>query len=668
MSSSIKSIAGFEAGELIGAMFDNLIYPGDREGWTSVIGRYQSGNAWPIDIELRLSCKSGEERWRRVSVSPIRDDGGFKGLRGILCDITDKKKAEEALRDNEERYRAVWDISPIGISLTDKDCVYHYVNPAYCKMYGYSREELIGRPFYEVIFPAEDNDRVRKAHNSLFEAGKSVPLGETEFIRKGGERVWVEYTADFVRKDGSPVYLVSMNVDITQRKTTEKALKESEKKYRLLLDNTGDSIVLIDESGTIILLNTAAARILGGKPDDYAGKTIRDFCPEDEANRRLEVIRDVIRNNSSLMKEYAFEFGGEARMYKFYIHPLFDSQTGVRAAQVIAHDISEEKRRSSRDAARMKLLDNLRNANEIDDCLQYVCDAVYEASLFQRCVITLHDDNRRIIHLGQRGLDPRIVKAARTAPPPGDQLSKKLAEGKYIISHSYFVPAEAGIGYAGLGSQIKRQAIWHDSKSAWKDGDKFLVPVIGDQDKYIGWLSVDTPFDGLRPAKDTIVFLEEIVDVSTQHIRTIQGRNRLADERRELEEKNVALNEVMASIEEEKMELKNRIADGLDISIMPILGRLVNKNGTLNRGQLGLLKKSLENLASKHGGISRKISRLTSRESEICDLIKDGATNKTISLRLAISIATVKKHRESIRRKLGLRHKGINLATYLLNL
>lgn len=132
-----------------------------------------------------------------------------------------------------------------------------------------------------------------------------------------------------------------------------------------------------------------------------------------------------------------------------------------------------------------------------------------------------------------------------------------------------------------------------------------------------------------------------------------------------LKEKNSALREVLAYQEEEKVKYKREIAKTIDHVLSPILNRIVKEDGTISAGHLNSLQENLAALAAESGGISHTMGKLTPRELEVCNLLKTGATSKDIADTLNISIPTVNKHRERIRKKLVISKKDINLSTYL---
>jgi len=619
-------------------------------------------------FESPLLTKTGEIRYILWSYSSYSySDPGEKAIIAIGHDITERKEAEKNLEESERHYRAVWDNLPVGICLTDRDGIYRYVNPAYCRIYGYKKEELIGRPPDGLIFPATDYRERKKHYNKRFDQEIRTPLAEYNFHKSDGRPVWVEVSSDFIRENGRPKFLISINIDVTKRKSAESALKESEQRYSLLCDHATEGVSIVNSAGVFEMVNTAAAKSMGGLPDDFIGKTVLEIFPRKMAERHMRnILRAIEKSESILIEDFTY-IDGEKRWFRIGIYPI-TIRDGASSALLIASEISLEKKRKVIMETRFRLLDNLRGCEEVDECLEFGCMAIKDAGLFKRSVLTMHNEKREIIHLGQVGLDLEMVEKAKKGKAPDKKLVKQIIQRKYKISHSYFIPTEAGIDYRSTDRYISGSGKRGKKKNFWKKNDELFVPVFGQTKDIEGWLSVDTPYDGKRPDFETVRLLEEICDIVMQRSRQIMDRNKLSLERKALQEKNIALKEILGHIEEEKADFKQRIAESVDQYLLPVLSRIIESPEKISRSNLIVLSNSLKDLSTISGGITQLYSKLSPREIEVCNLIKLGNTSKEIAETLNISPATVQKHREQIRRKLGLTNKDVNLPSHLKNL
>jgi DNA-binding CsgD family transcriptional regulator len=140
----------------------------------------------------------------------------------------------------------------------------------------------------------------------------------------------------------------------------------------------------------------------------------------------------------------------------------------------------------------------------------------------------------------------------------------------------------------------------------------------------------------------------------------------LRAERRNLEEKNIALQQVLAHLEREKTQYKDEICAGVQNLLVPIIRKLRDGDGTLKLRDIDTLENTLATITDKDLDVFKNnLKRLTPRELDVCKLIKEGKSSKEIAVALHISLPTVHKHREIIRRKLQITNKSINLGAYL---
>ena len=625
-----------------------------------------SGKYVPNHYEFTAVTKDGRELELSVTLSQVNYQGK-QMLQGIFHDITEKKKNLEALEASEERYRAVWENSPVGICLNDSNGIYHYVNPAYCKIYGYSEAELIGKSFTEVISPPESRSKLPVNYQKSFIAGQPSGLGETEFIRKDGQRIWVQFKSDFVRKNGVPIFKVIMNIDITDKKKAENDLKNSELRFKAQFKSSPLPIYSFQyRNGKFVLIdyNDAALQISYGKIADYLECEIEAIHYNNP--QIIQAIIQCYDKKTNIVKEVKYKYKTTGELRYFVANYIYAPPDLVL---VHTEDITRRRKERLKGIARINLLNRLRAADTIDECLTHGCKAIYEAELFKRAALTLHNSERDITNLGYIGLDDGLVQAARMAPAPDMETTKKMVQEEHRISNSYFVPTESGLNLHQQPRYINQPNNANAGNyNRWREYDELFTPIIDDNGKIVGWLSVDTPFDGNRPTRDTVLYLEEIVDIIIKKTVSIQWLTELKRDRETLAKKNIALNDLLAFIEEEKQNYKRQISETVTQVLLPALYKSINSDGSVNQTYWDLLSCNLQELATSMGKEIPIYSRLSAREAEICQMIKQGLTSKDIADSLHVTVGTIQKHREKIRKKLGIINKDVNLTNYLKNL
>jgi PAS domain S-box-containing protein len=183
------------------------------------------------------------------------------------------------------------------------------------------------------------------------------------------------------------------------------------------------------------------------------------------------------------------------------------------------------------------------------------------------------------------------------------------------------------------------------------------------------WLnvSVDPIMDEANSVIGAVVIIVDITQQKLAEEALSAAHEQLSAKHLVLTAKNTALNQVLNNIEEDKRETRNQIAEIVERTLKPALRRLKRSDGSINENHYVILERGLDDLSSGNGGTSRLFSKLSPREIEVCTLIQGGHTSKEISDTLCISLPTVKKHRENIRKKLKLTGGGSNLTSFLRN-
>jgi DNA-binding CsgD family transcriptional regulator len=246
-------------------------------------------------------------------------------------------------------------------------------------------------------------------------------------------------------------------------------------------------------------------------------------------------------------------------------------------------------------------------------------------------------------------------------------LMTEISAKKFRKSSSFLIPEDIAKKLNNTPLSIVQEIVDDDCAPTLSGSTILLIPTHIESEKYEGWLLADIP-PNLDGKIDLIVAnAEEILNMVMVRSREIRYFDQLIQERRALQEKNIAMREVLTSIESEKMEIRKQIASMIEDVLRPATNKMLRKNGTVNMTYYQLLKANLDELAASTGQVLPMSSKLSPRELEICALIKNGASSKDISEALGIALVTVQKHREVIRKKLGLTNKNVNLMTHLRN-
>lgn len=173
------------------------------------------------------AAEPGVTHFWRESWYPVWNRGDISGFGVIVEDITDRKRAETALRDSEARFRLTFDQSPVGKIMVDCEFRPLRINDALCRYLGYSRDELMGMTFPDYTHPDDLADDLSRAKALCDGHGEGFMI-EKRYLRKDGQVVWAHLAVDAVRDpEGKPLYLVGLVQDITERKTAEEGLRKT---------------------------------------------------------------------------------------------------------------------------------------------------------------------------------------------------------------------------------------------------------------------------------------------------------------------------------------------------------------------------------------------------------------------------------------------------------
>lgn len=229
-SGNIKDVLGYEPGEIPATMerWMQLIHPEDVAVFREALGEHRTSKN-PINFKYRIKHKNGSWRYWSASGLPVLDAGGFiyKWI-GICHDLTERRQVEEALRENERKYRTILENIEDGYYEVDISGKFIFANDSLCKIFGTTEHELIGKEFKNFT-DRETATKGYKAFNRVYTTGKPAKFFDWAIVTKNGNKKYVEASISPMKDGkGRPTGFQGILRDISERKKDERILRETE--------------------------------------------------------------------------------------------------------------------------------------------------------------------------------------------------------------------------------------------------------------------------------------------------------------------------------------------------------------------------------------------------------------------------------------------------------
>ena len=300
----LAKITGYLAEELYDTPFRNYIHP---EVLSDVVDRYErrmAGQSVPPIYETKLLLKNDRVLEVEVNAAVVTYQGKLADL-AIIRDISERKRAEQALRESEEKYRTILANIEDGYYEVDLAGNFTFFNDALCRIHGYPKDELMGMNNREYT-DEETANMVFKTFNRVYQTGEPAKIFSYDIIRKDGARRVNEASVSLITNSaGKPTGFRGIMRDITERKQVEQALRESEARYRRLIDLSPDAIILTDLEFNIVAVNQQAVKMNGVNiAEELIGKNTLEMIAPEDRQRAIENAQKTLQGEMLFSFEY----------------------------------------------------------------------------------------------------------------------------------------------------------------------------------------------------------------------------------------------------------------------------------------------------------------------------------------------------------------------------
>ncbi len=335
-----SEIVGYSIEEALASnAIETLVHPDDRE----MVAQYHAGRIQGDETHnryaFRIVCKDNRLRWVEMNSSLIMWEGRPAAL-CLMADITERKQAETTLLERERDFRSLLETIPDALVVYDEGGKVTFVNKAFEELYGWSQEELSGKPLDNFVPPSEEQiarqswERTLRGENVVFETWRWTKKGKVLDLQLS--------TAILRDVEGKHTASIMIHRDITARKRAEEELQKSEQKYRQIFDYSPLGILHFDYEGTIAACNDNFVQIIGSSREKLVGlNMINDL-------KDFQIITAVKRALSGEIGHYEGEYASvtadKVIPVKVDFSPLLEESGTILGGIGIIEDITERKR------------------------------------------------------------------------------------------------------------------------------------------------------------------------------------------------------------------------------------------------------------------------------------------------------------------------------------
>lgn len=336
-------LLGLKFEEFVGTNVYDVIVPEDRQ--RAITGASEVLKTGKVVNEVRVKRKNGSTFFAEISVTALCDKSEKPTLfLGVTRDVTEHRKLETALKLSEEKFSKAFLNSPFALTLTClSDGKIVDANNSAASLFGYERNEIIGRKTLELDIWIEPQDR-RRFIEELTSKGAVQNL-ELSLRKRAGAISFVLISASLIEIQGEKHFL-STFLDITKRRRAEEALLEAEEKFRGLVESTSDIIWQVDENAVYTYVSPKVKDILGYEPEELVGNTPFDFVEEQDEDKIVDAFLEIANKKEPFygLENWNVHKNGSRVLLETSGVPILDENGQLAGYRGIDRDITERKK------------------------------------------------------------------------------------------------------------------------------------------------------------------------------------------------------------------------------------------------------------------------------------------------------------------------------------
>jgi two-component system, cell cycle sensor histidine kinase and response regulator CckA len=378
-----ESIFQFSLSEMRGRSINEIVVPkAYREEGTTLSSRALQGEI--IDQETIRQRKDGTLIPVQIYGLPIVVNQQPVGVFAIYVDLSERKRAEEALKESQEWLTAIFDSSRDGIIVEENEHIV-YVNQSYAHSFGYEPDELMGQPVW-LVSEQEPSERMLEYSRRRMRGEEAPSLYEFRGTRKDGRAVDLEASVSNA-KIGDKTYIIALCRDSTERKRAEDALHET----NLALSNAMPGISILNSEGRYERVNEAYAQMLGYPTSELIGAAWTPTVALDDRKQALEAYERMLSEGKGEFEARAVRKDGSL----FYKHGLMVKRTDADG-KLLGHycfmrDITERKRMEQEREVIFEIIQGVIATANLDELLKLIHHSISKIVYAENCFVALHD-------------------------------------------------------------------------------------------------------------------------------------------------------------------------------------------------------------------------------------------------------------------------------------